>query len=105
MLISWIFGELKILTQNSRKMKKKLISTIIWLFIISVWIGIYKFISYKIGIYYSILAAKQLEDDSTYGKLQFHSTAIMITNVIFGVVILLIIFKIISILRNKNKVK
>jgi len=85
-------------------MKKKLISSITWLVIAAIWMGIWKFIFYKVDMYYSILSAQQLENDSTYGKLQFHPTATTITSVIFFLGILFIIYKIFTILFSKNKV-
>ncbi len=86
---------------------KKSIKTAVWLAVIALWwFGIYKFISYKIDMYYSILAAKQFENDSAYGELKFHTTANMITYIFFIVVTLLILYRIIKIWStDKEKVE
>lgn len=76
---------------------KKIISTIVWFVLSVVWCGVYKFILFKISMYYSNLAAMQLEDDSTYGELQFQSTANTITTIIFFVVIAFFVYRIIKI--------
>jgi hypothetical protein len=71
--------------------KGKLTVTAIWLIVIAAWFGVYKFAQYKVDMYYSTLAPGQLEDDSIYAKLQFHSTANTIITVIFLLVALLLL--------------
>ena len=84
-------------------MKKKFISLTLWLLVAVLWIGIYRFAIYKINMYYSVLSAQQLTDDSTYGKLQFQNTATTIASVVLFVVVLIIVYKIYMILSSKNK--
>ncbi len=53
----------------------KQVKTVVLILVIILWSGVYKFARYKIDMYYSNLAARQVEDDSAYAELQFHSTA------------------------------
>ena len=104
----WTSGAQKILIpqqtlQQSKEMKKKLILSIFWFLAAVLWIGIYKFAIYKVDMYYSILSAQQLENDNTYGKLQFHNTATTITGIVFFVGVVFIVYKIIMILSSKSK--
>ncbi len=54
-------------------MKKGLLTSL-WILLLLIWFGIYKFVGYQIDMYYSNLAPQQFEDDSAYAKLQTHGT-------------------------------
>jgi len=83
-------------------MKKKT-SLILWLFAAVFLIGIYRFAIYKIGMYYSVLSAEQLTNDSTYGKLQFQNTATTIASVVLYVGAIFIAYKVVKIFFAKDK--
>lgn len=86
--------------------KKKLIKSVLWLIAIAILGGIWKFTMYSIDMYYSNLAPKQFDDDSAYGKLQFNPMVNTLTNIIFGVVALILFYQIIKVwFFNKGKEK
>lgn len=81
---------------------KKILLTVFWVIIGAIWFGIYKYMQNAIDMYYSNLAAQQVEDDSVYGALKFHSTADTIATIVLWAGMFLFVYLVYRLWSKKN---